>query len=33
MIKTIDVKSGDNAELYKYLSSAITPRPVPLLVR
>ena len=28
MIKTIDVKSGDNAELYKYLSSAITPRPI-----
>ena len=28
MIKTIDVKSGDNAILYKYLSSAITPRPI-----
>ena len=28
MIKTIDVKSGGNAELYKYLSSAITPRPI-----
>ena len=28
MIKTIDVKSGETAGLYQYLSSAITPRPI-----
>ncbi len=31
MIKTIDVASGDTAGLYKYLSSAITPRPIALV--
>ena len=28
MIKTIDVKSGETAGLYQYLSAAITPRPI-----
>ena len=28
MIKTIDVKSGETAGLYNYLSAAITPRPI-----
>ena len=28
MIKTIDIKSGETEGLYKYLSSAITPRPI-----
>ena len=28
MIKTIDVKSGDTANLYQYLSAAVTPRPI-----
>ena len=28
MIKTIDVKSGETAGLYQYLSSTITPRPI-----
>jgi flavin reductase (DIM6/NTAB) family NADH-FMN oxidoreductase RutF len=28
MIKTIDVKSGETAGLYKYLSAAVTPRPI-----
>ena len=31
MIKTIDVQSGENAKLYQYLSSAITPRPIALV--
>ena len=28
MIKTIDIKSGDTADLYQYLSAAVTPRPI-----
>jgi len=28
MIKTIDVKSGETAGLYQYLSAAVTPRPI-----
>lgn len=28
MIKTIDISSGETAGLYKFLSSAITPRPI-----
>ena len=28
MIKTIDIKSGETAGLYQYLSAAITPRPI-----
>lgn len=28
MIKTIDVKSGETAGLYQYLSASITPRPI-----
>ena len=28
MIKTIDVASGETAGLYKYLSAAVTPRPI-----
>jgi flavin reductase (DIM6/NTAB) family NADH-FMN oxidoreductase RutF len=28
MITTIDVKSGEAADLYQYLTSAITPRPI-----
>lgn len=28
MIKTIDLTSGETTDLYKYLSSAITPRPI-----
>ena len=31
MIKTIDVTKGETSELYKYLSSAITPRPIALV--
>ncbi len=31
MIKTIDVKNGETKQLYKYLSSAITPRPIALV--
>ena len=31
MIKTINVNSGETAGLYKYLSSAITPRPIALV--
>jgi flavin reductase (DIM6/NTAB) family NADH-FMN oxidoreductase RutF len=31
MIKTIDVKNGESEGLYKYLSSAITPRPIALV--
>ena len=28
MIKTIDIKSGETAGLYQYLSAAVTPRPI-----
>ena len=28
MIKTIDIKAGDTADLYQYLSAAVTPRPI-----
>ena len=28
MIKTIDLKSGETTNIYQYLSSAITPRPI-----
>ena len=31
MIKTIDVESTESRELYKYLSNAITPRPIALV--
>ena len=28
MIKTIDVKSTEKTEVYRYLSNAVTPRPI-----
>ena len=28
MIKTINVKSTKTAEIYRYLSNAVTPRPI-----
>ncbi|MDC0249758.1 flavin reductase family protein [Flavobacteriales bacterium] len=28
MIKTIDITSGETAEIYQYLTSAVTPRPI-----
>ena len=31
MIKTININEGQTSELYKYLSSAITPRPIALV--
>ena len=31
MIKTINIKNGKTSDLYKYLSSAITPRPIALV--
>ena len=31
MIKTIDITNGETDGLYKYLSSAITPRPIALV--